>query len=416
MRKILVVEDSQFFASVVRKCIENLLGFEVVCAATYADAVKVLDNQLDQIFLALLDLNLPDAPDGEIVDYVVDRRIPVIVLTALFSEILRDSILSKDVIDYILKDSPSCLDHVVELIGRIHRNCTIKILVVDDSKTSRWQMSYLLGLHRFIVLEATSGIEALEILEAEADIRLVITDYNMPLMDGFQLTKKIRSARPKDELAVIGVSAHGNNVLSAKFMKSGANDFINKPFLSEEFFCRIYQNLDMIEHIMALKTAAAIDFLTGLNNRRQFLRLGTTLFAGAKRTGTPLTVAMLDIDFFKAVNDTYGHDGGDLVLRQVAVILKNHFRASDVVARFGGEEFCVLLVNSASEATARLFEVLRATIASHAIRVGERTIHVTVSIGVTSRAEGSLDDMISRADCLLYEAKREGRNRVKFDG
>jgi signal transduction histidine kinase len=250
---VLVVEDSRFFASVLRKGVEERLGRRMIHAATRADLKKLLDIASNDYVAALVDLNLPDAPDGEAVDDIVKRGIPVIVFTGTFNDEIRDQMLAKNVVDYITKDNPGNAEQVFGMLRRILSNHSTSVLVVDDSKVARKHICDLLTLHRFKALEAPNGEEALRLLEANPDIRVLIADYNMPGMDGCQLTKRIRTKYSKDRLAVIGLSAYGNTVLSARFMKNGASDFLNKPFLPEEFFCRIYQNLDVIEQIHSLR-------------------------------------------------------------------------------------------------------------------------------------------------------------------
>ncbi|MDX8400343.1 MAG: diguanylate cyclase [Gallionellaceae bacterium] len=166
------------------------------------------------------------------------------------------------------------------------------------------------------------------------------------------------------------------------------------------------------QKMISAEAAATTDFLTGLNNRRQLLRIGVPLVAGACRVGTPLAVAMIDIDYFKRVNDTWGHDAGDEVLRSVAVLLQDRFRSSDVVARFGGEEFCVIASNLTAVAAYELFESFRLSLAELKIEISGKQISVTVSIGLTTTVADSVDTMISFADQLLYRAKQQGRNQV----
>jgi len=146
-------------------------------------------GQPHDIFLSLLDLNLPDAPDGEIVDFVVEQKIPAVVFSASYTEDIRDRVLSQNVLDYVVKDSPASLDYITNLIRRVHRNRNISALVVDDARTARKYVADLLRLYQFNVLEAADGVEALEIIKSNNNIKLVITDYNMPNMDGFKLIK-----------------------------------------------------------------------------------------------------------------------------------------------------------------------------------------------------------------------------------
>lgn len=167
------------------------------------------------------------------------------------------------------------------------------------------------------------------------------------------------------------------------------------------------------QKMISFEEAATTDFLTGLNNRRQLLRLGMPLLAGANRYHTPLAVALLDIDHFKRINDNYGHDVGDAVLKQIGLLLKQRFRSSDIVARYGGEEFCVITPQLNPHQVYELFDGFRAYLAAQPISLNNGEIlTITVSIGVTSQLLPSLDEMISVADRLLYSAKQGGRNRV----
>jgi diguanylate cyclase (GGDEF)-like protein len=231
-------------------------------------------------------------------------------------------------------------------------------------------------------------------------------------MDGIQLTKKIRRRYNKDQVAIIGISAQEKKILSAHFIKNGANDFIHKPFLSEEFYCRVTQNIELLERIEKIKELSNKDYMTGLYNRRYFFESGRKLFKKAEKQNYSIVIAMVDIDFFKQINDTYGHDAGDEVIKNVSGILKKRFRESDIVSRFGGEEFCILAMNMEPKHSFMLFEELRKMIEISEIRVGDKTIQTTVSIGVCATPLSSLDEMIKQADLMLYKAKKAGRNRV----
>lgn len=254
-KKALIVEDSRFFRQVIKNKLAEELGVEALSAATLAEARAILSSEASDILVALLDINLPDAPNGEIVDEVVPFGIPSIVFTGTFSDEIREFVLSRNVVDYITKDSRESLDTVVGLVRRISLNAQCHILVVDDSKVSRRHVSNLLQQHRFQVTEAANAEEALAILQRCPDITLAIVDYNMPEIDGVELTRRLRAEKGRHKLIVIGLSAYGNNVVSARFMKAGANDYLNKPFVPEELFCRIYHNLDLVEHIAYLRKA-----------------------------------------------------------------------------------------------------------------------------------------------------------------
>jgi len=411
MIKVLVVEDSRSFAALVSKHIRQDLGFDVVVASSLAAAKGILDQGTDYL-AALLDINLPDAPRGEAVDLAIAYKVPAIVFTGELSDALRESFWNRHIVDYVLKDSIENVDYVVALLARLAKNPQTKILIVDDSRSYRHAVGRLLTTHRYHVLEAGSGEDALAVLAEHPDTRLVLVDYNMPGMDGFALTREIRRNFGKDMLAIVGVSAEGGARLSPRFIKSGANDYLHKPFLVEEFYTRITQNLEMLDHIAQVRDMAERDYLTRVYNRRYFFSAGSQLHALLTRRGQPVTVAMLDIDHFKNVNDTLGHEAGDAVLRQMAQLLASRFRTSDIVARLGGEEFCVLASDIAADQAVLLFEDLRKVFESTPVRFGEDVVSYTVSIGLCCELGLTLDGMLREADRMLYRSKSAGRNRV----
>ena len=262
MSRILIVEDSAVFGNLVRKEIEAKLNMVVTVTKTYAETQKLIADMEeenffseDNFFVAVLDLNLPDAPSGKIVDYIRSKNIPAIVFTAEFDDRIRETIWAKDIVDYVYKRGKQDVQYLVALIKRIYSNRSIKILVVDDSRVFRTKMTDLLEIHQYTVVHASDGLEALKRMQEHPDIHLVITDYEMPNMDGFTLTQKIREKHEKNEIAIIGVSARGEHGLSARFLKNGANDFIGKPFITEEFYCRVTQNVETTEYFRRLKHA-----------------------------------------------------------------------------------------------------------------------------------------------------------------
>jgi diguanylate cyclase (GGDEF)-like protein len=412
--RVLVVEDSKFFSHLVYKAVNERIGADVTTAFTFAETKDAVEQAKEPFNLALVDVDLPDAHHGEAVDWLAERSIPCVVFTGMFSEDLRERLLSQKVIDYVVKDTPSSLDYLMGLVERLHRNREYKILIVDDSKPSRKYISDLLTSYQFQVLEAVNGKQGLEVLEATPDIRMIITDYHMPGMDGVEMVKRVRLTQNPDRLSIIGVSSGGGSALSAQFIKNGANDFINKPFLREEFFCRVTQNIRMIEMIERLTDMATRDALTGIHNRRFFYDAGEVLVASAQRNHLTLTTAMIDMDFFKQINDTFGHDGGDLVLKRVANLIRTMARQTDIVARIGGEEFAILAVNMDRESVAAFFERLRVAIAAEKIFFNGKKLPVSASIGVYQGAEGDLGGLMRRADRMLYKAKENGRDRVEI--
>ncbi|MFP3929281.1 MAG: diguanylate cyclase, partial [Desulfobacteraceae bacterium] len=206
--------------------------------------------------------------------------------------------------------------------------------------------------------------------------------------------------------------AQGSGVVSAKFLKLGANDFLAKPFSTEEFYARVTQNIELMEFIEELRETAIRDPMTKLYNRRYFFEEGPKLLEEADKAGVPVTMAMIDIDRFKDINDRFGHEAGDAVIVRVADFLTQAFGKSHVISRFGGEEFCVLAYGLSSDRSSRFFDDFRRLVEHSEVRCSGDRIRFTVSVGVVTGMHRSLDALIREADRLLYSAKRHGRNRV----
>ena len=410
--KVLLVDDSKAITQLLRNRCEAVAGIEAETAGSLAEVMASIGSDPDRFFLAVVDLNLPDAPDGEVVDYVLAHEIPVVVLTGRYDDATRERMLAKNVVDYLVKSSVHEIEHAANLVRRIRRNRDIQVLVVDDSRAYRQYIGELLALQHLRVLFAENGREALVVMDREPGISLVVTDYNMPELDGLGLIAALRQQRGRDDLAIIGVSDTNQPSLPARLLKTGANDFITKPFLVEEFYCRVTQNLDLIDQIRAIRESAVRDYLTGLYNRRYLFDAGEALYAQSRRACTSLAAVMLDIDHFKRVNDTYGHLAGDRVLKEVAGVLAKDVRRADLIGRYGGEEFCILLPGIERDALLAKLESLRDRVAMTAIAHGAERLSVTISLGANLAPAETLQALIDRADAALYQAKEGGRNRV----
>lgn len=245
LRHVLVVEDSRVQAKIISQHIADSTPFPTLVAHTLAEARQIMTEKRDAIFVAILDRNLPDDPDGEIVPLATSLGVPSVVMTATFDEEVRQQLLAQNVVDYFVK-TMSEMTAMERLIERLYKNQSITALVVDDSRLFRSHLATLLRNLNLQVLEAEDGRQALEVMTAHPDVRLVVTDYNMPGLDGFGLIEELRAHRPKDALSIIGVSAEGGGQ-TVKFLKVGANDFLVKPVQAEECICRVNQQLDMLE-------------------------------------------------------------------------------------------------------------------------------------------------------------------------
>ncbi len=407
---VLLIEDQRSLSQMAAAMLKERWNCEVHIATSMSEARVALSSNTS-FFLAVSDLHLPDAAHGEIIDVLHEARLPTIAITGHFDKELRALTLKKGVLDYVIKDSLNAFEYLTELVGRLYKNQFIQVLAVDDSATSRAYLKHMLGTQFFQVLTAGSGLEALKIIESNPGIRIILTDYNMPEMDGFKLVSEIRKSHGKDRIAIIGLSASDDSDLSARFLKIGANDFLSKPFSFEELTWRVNQNIEMLEHIDIIRDVANRDFLTGLFNRRYFFENGAGLFVKTYAEKKQLVVAMMDIDHFKRINDTYGHDCGDTVLKDMAGLLSAHFKTY-LVARLGGEEFAVLAEGDSFADISDHFEAFHQSVAKTPSHCDAKTISYTISIGLCPTRLDSLDAMLKQADNNLYLAKQGGRNQI----
>lgn len=286
-------------------------------------------------------------------------------------------------------------------------------MVVDDSMVFRKQMQNMLENLFYKVITVAHGEEALNLINLRDDISLVLTDYNMPVMDGLELTAEIRKKHDKNDISILAISSNNDEEINALFLKEGANDYINKPYSKEEFSCRVNNSIEALENINIITNAANRDFLTGLYNRRYFFKNVQSYFYDAVKNNEDFAILMVDIDHFKKINDTYGHDTGDKAIVHLSEILKTNTNQGDVVARFGGEEFCLLL-KSVTPREANMIAEKFKNKTQHSSIVSDKgeEIKFTISVGLATTHEATLEDSVNDSDDLLYQAKNNGRNQV----
>lgn len=410
--RVLVVEDDKTMAKLVAKKLTDTLGCEVDIAFSLQET-KLFTKRYNY-FVAIIDLNLPDSSNGEIVDFMEEKGIVSIIFSASTDKELKNRFFQRKIIDFIQKNSLDEINYLISLIQRLQKNRKHKVLVVDDSIVFRRQMQNYLEMLCFEVFTVAHGEEALGMLQAYPDIKIVITDYNMPVMDGLTLTKEIRKTHSKNELSIIAISGNQDQEQIPMFLKAGANDYLFKSFSKEEFTCRLSNTIEALENIEMITHNAVRDFLTGTYNRRYFFLEAAKYFEEAKAGGTTLGIAMIDIDHFKKINDTYGHQAGDKVIVSLSQVLTTSVDLKDIVARFGGEEFCILFRDISKDEMIDKCETIRQKVASIQIQNGDDTLTYQISIGLALSMEDSLEETINTADMLLYNAKNNGRDQLNY--
>lgn len=411
--RLLVVEDSKPIATVIKQ-IASSLDFDVTIASTLAEVERILQGD-NHFFAATIDYALPDATDGEAIDCVLSHGIPGVVMTGKMDEETRQRILSKPVIDYIPKENSQAFLYLKRVLHWQKTNSNNSILVVDDSAAARNHIVELLKRRNFTVFVANDGVQALEVLQQNTNIKMVITDLEMPNMDGIELTNEIRKTISRDKLAVIGISGASSGIHSARFIKNGADDFLRKPFCPEEFYCRITQNIESLNNFAQIQKVANTDYLTELPNRRAFFRDAERLTTKCIERNIPYAVAMLDVDFFKKVNDNYGHETGDHVLKVIALYMRKYLTGG-IIARLGGEEFATVITGVDEDQLYVKLDDLRREISVAQLQYQEHNFSITVSLGAIFNSQLPLAKQVNEADNALYVSKENGRNQLTIHG
>jgi two-component system, cell cycle response regulator len=296
------------------------------------------------------------------------------------------------------------------------------LLVVDDSPVYRRLVEQVLEAHAFRLHFAQNGREALEMLK-EFSPAIVVTDWMMPGFSGPELCRKIREDQSKPYTYIILMTSNTEKGNVVKALEAGADDYLTKPFDSGEMLARIGVgrriidlNRELAEKSLKLEEAARTDPLTGLPNRRAIEEWAFKQLRGAERHGFSVWVMLGDIDSFKGINDSFGHDAGDTVIKTFADLLKRCTRASDICGRLGGDEFLLVMTHVEPEQIEATVSRFRAEFAALSFPFKGQSVGVTASFGVAGCTGRGLPDfgaMVRKADQMLYEAKRGGRNAVR---
>jgi diguanylate cyclase (GGDEF)-like protein len=284
------------------------------------------------------------------------------------------------------------------------------LLVVDDNEMNRDMLSRRLKRQGYMVAVAEDGYQALKMIKAQ-QFDLVLLDIMMPGMDGYEVCRRIKSEPQTSGIPIIFITSMSEIQNKTKGFELGAVDYITKPFDVMEVKARVKTHLSLALANKKLHQLAETDFLTNIYNRRIFLRFLEAEINKARRYSNAFSLIMFDIDHFKAVNDTYGHDVGDYVLKTTVDIIKKDIRRTDVFVRYGGEEFIIMLPEIAIEGAKLCAENTRATIEQNNF---DKVKKITISVGVTMFKENdTINSITKRVDEALYRAKDNGRNRVE---
>jgi two-component system cell cycle response regulator len=448
--RVLVVDDIP--ANV--KLLEARLSaeyFDVVTAVNGAQALAICERA--ECDVVLLDVMMPDMDGFEVCRRLksspATHHIPVVMVTALDQPSDRvkglqagaDDFLTKPVSDVALIARVRSLARLKMMTDELRMRAVTsrdigiesperdavadtglqgKILIVDDRPASAERIHGMLQGSHAVDIE-TDPNEAL-FHAAEGSYDLVIISLALENFDGLRLCSQVRSLERTRNVAILAIADADNNTRLVRGLEIGVNDYLTRPIDKNELLARVRTQIRkkryterLRDNVQASIEMAITDALTGLFNRRYMETHVGTLVEQATSRGKPLTVLVLDIDYFKSINDSWGHDAGDDVLREFAVRIKKSIRGIDLACRYGGEEFVVVMPETDMAVATMVAERLRRRIASEPfpIQQGARTIEVTISIGIAAlERDEDAAKVFKRADQALYRAKRDGRNRV----
>ena len=449
--RVLVVDDVP--ANV--KLLEARLSaeyFDVVTASSGAQALEICARARCDI--VLLDVMMPDMDGFEVCRRLktspATHFVPVVMITALDSpsdrvrglEAGADDFLTKPVSDVVLTARVRSLTRLKMMTDELRLRAVTsleigmqaperdavadagkggRILLVDDRASSYERLAALLSAEHTVDVE-TDPSEAL-FHAAENNYDLLIVSLGLENFDGLRLCSQARSLERTRHVPILAIADANSNARLLRGLEIGVNDYLLRPVDKNELLARARTQIRRRRYTDRLRDnvqnsieMAVTDGLTGLHNRRYLGSHLVTLAEQASTRGKPLALMMLDIDFFKSINDSYGHDAGDDVLREFAVRVRKSIRGIDLACRYGGEEFVIVMPETDLHVAGIVAERLRRSIAGEpfAVHNGAKRIEVTISIGLSmlERKGEPVANVLKRADLALYRAKHDGRNRV----
>ncbi len=290
-----------------------------------------------------------------------------------------------------------------------------KVLVVDDNPQNIRLLKEILEDEQFIVITAEESSDV-DFIVKHTKPDVILLDIMMPVMDGFEVCQRLKTDNDIKDIPVIMVTAKTEANDVKKALETGAFDYIKKPIDEIEVVARVQSALRYKYQLDRFKELATKDGLTSIYNHALVIELFEKELFKQTQTHQTLSFVMLDIDYFKKINDTYGHTSGDIVLKELAAILISSVDSNAIVGRYGGEEFCLVLPDSNCDNAGRICEQLRLAVEDHTFYADSHIIKITISIGIYNKLPDDNTDLhsvIQNADQALYKAKQNGRNRIE---
>ncbi|SDC20342.1 two-component system, cell cycle response regulator [Desulfurella multipotens] len=416
-KRILICDDSSTIRAIIKKELQDYYDLEIFDDGIYAYDFLLKDQRFD---FAIIDGEMPQMGGFELLRRIKEELnlifLPVVILTANEGDYYEKQAFNLGAFDFLKK--PFKQGQLLRyLLDYFNEELTEgSVLVIEDSTIQNETICQQLRLKNMQPISANNAVEAMRYLLSGIDIDVILMDIFLPQYTGYDLISILKSDERFSFIPIVGLTAFKEKDILSEILNLGADDFIYKPYNINEFFSRVRANIRISKLIKKLKQTSEEDYLTGIYNRRTFFHFLENLTALSVRENKPLSFVILDIDYFKKINDTYGHDIGDSVLKKLAEIVLKMTRRADVFGRYGGEEFCLALPNTDLYGACLLANKIRSTISQTIMTFNKyKTISfsITISAGVAEFTKGmEIDTLVKIADKNLYLAKENGRNRV----
>ncbi|EDO6739908.1 diguanylate cyclase [Campylobacter coli] len=409
-KKILLIDDNKMLGKLLAKKIQTTLNCEVDIVFSLAETKALPD---DEYFLTFADLCLPDAPNGEVVDYVLTKNWPVIVLTASNDKATKDKFMDKDILDYIFKESDTCIDQIIDSIVKLERYAKTKVILALSKLPERNEIKKILTQRKFNVLAAAHGEEAMSYLNDNNDVKLIIADANMPVISGSELLSEVRTRFGDHDLGVI-ILGDKDDALESSLLINGANEYLIKPLNKESFNCRLDRCLNYMANMQFLSIYNNLDPISGVKNSNALLNCVEDYLNEISGKEEEFAFAFLDIDNLRNLNEEYGYEVGDKIVKICADEASNEVKGRDIVGRYSPEKICIVLKNVSQERAIKILSRIRVNIKKAGILVNLDEVFFTASIGVVFAKSGDqFETLISKASEALSQAKANGKDRVE---
>lgn len=414
--RVLIAEQEQAIRDALVDRVEKSLGVAVDAVNTAVAVRKLMEQHNGEYVLAVVDTRLPDAPNGEVLDTLIEKSIPTIAISSKVTDEIANRLLDKHIIDCVLKRTDEDTTRLADIVQQTLCNPQRKILYFSTDDFARKKTRQLLDIHRYTIIDVRNKADIRRQLNEHPDISLVIMDQSTLQFNAIDTISTLRQHYRREDLAIATLCDQHDQQLGAKLLRAGASDVIRQPMLADEFYYRVKHCVESVERVREIKYSATRDNLTGTYNRDYLFDVGEKLYASAMRGDIKLTLAMIEIDDFENITTQHGPQASNLVLETLAPLLSAELRQNDVLARYDASTFICLLSNVGEHNAIMVCERLRQLVTKNNIEHQSGNLTVSCSVGATTNTDNSFLDMVSNANQSLLNAIDKGRNCVVVSG